>query len=163
MKKTSTKKPTNKVRLSNTTASSLASLPIQIKFLSLVVIVVILAIVGTFGYTAYKQRDLTAQARGVTPVRTTTNGIDVSMCKRTSGNVAVVRVYFIARNADRPETRVKVFDYTRGGYQGDIKNSGWFFSVLYTTVFTTTQGSVSASFPGYQSKLYPVGGLVDCP
>lgn len=146
------------------TFDKLRSLSTPIKLIAGVLSIVIISALGTWGYSVYKARELQAQALGVTPVLNTSSGINVSMCKRSQGDIAAVRVYFIARNtSERPETRVKVYDFSKGGYIGDVKNSGWLFGAMYTTVFTKTSASVGASYPGFKSKLYTVSYLQDCP
>lgn len=164
MKRQSAKRPIYRSTKQQTLLGKFRTLPRHTQFLLLILIVAVGSALGTWAYTVYKSRDLQAQARGVTLVYNTPRGINVSMCKRSQGDIAAVRVYFIAQNTnERPETRVKVYDYTKGGYQGDVKNNGWLFGTMYTTVFTKTNTSVSATYPGYKSKLYTVAYLQDCP
>lgn len=159
-----TKRPSTVRSTSTKDANRWQRLPLFGKALACGILILVLITLGTIGYYKYHENDLKAQARGVTHVYNAAQGINVSMCKRSQGDVAAVRVYFIANNTtERPQTRVKVYDFSKGGYQGDVRNSGWLFGVMYTTVFAKTNALVNASYPGYSSKLYPITSLQDCP
>lgn len=93
---------------------------------AVVLLVVVLGLAGTFGYTKYKERDLQAQARANVVRTHGVGGASFAVCKRPLSREAVwVRGIIARRYNDGAYARVVAYGPGSNGRPGRVYTEKW--------------------------------------